>query len=328
MRKMWIAALLAAGVCHAVPVGAVEWKFFSPWPANFEIANWDKGFVEDVNKAAGGRLTITYFSGGELPYRGNDVLKAVATNRVQMVATVAGFVAGEAPELNVYSLPFLCTTYDGFLKSIPAVSPVMDKMLEDRFKVKTLYHWTFPPQQIYTVKPLPNLDALQGRKIRLWNPLHAEMITMFKGSPTTIDPTELTPALQRGVVDGTITSATTIVDTKLYDVVEGGLMLDFMLGHSFTLVNGEEWAKLPADLQAIVMDKAKAWTAEADRRSRTYDDGARKTLVEKKMNLRNPTPDEMKKAQDALRPTWDGWAQKNGPVAQTLVREVARTCTL
>src|SRR5438046_810674 len=129
MRTIWKYARLAtaafgltlAALGPALAQAPIEWRFFTYFPVNDKPAQLNRAFAEDVTKATNGRLKITVFAAGELPYKAPDVVRAVASDQVQMGDVAVGFVSGDVPDLNVLSLPFLCTTYDQFDKAIPAV---------------------------------------------------------------------------------------------------------------------------------------------------------------------------------------------------------------
>src|SRR4051812_19150741 len=114
--------ILAIATAAAWAQGTTDWKFFTYFPVSDKPAQLNRAFAEDVGKATGGRLKITVLAAGELPYKAPDVVKAVGSDQVQMGDVAVGFASGDVPELNVLSLPFLCTTYDQFDKAIPAVS--------------------------------------------------------------------------------------------------------------------------------------------------------------------------------------------------------------
>src|SRR3954471_5111604 len=131
------AAILLVGVApgslRLARAADVEWKYFTYFPVNDKPAQTTRAFAEDVGKATGGRLKITVFAAGELPYKAPDVVKAVAGNQVQMGDVAVGFASGDVPELNVLSLPFLCTSYGDFEKVIGAIRPVVNDVFEKKY---------------------------------------------------------------------------------------------------------------------------------------------------------------------------------------------------
>ena len=114
------AATLAAG--QGLAQAPIEWRFFTYFPVNDKPAQANRAFAEDVLKATDGRLNITVFAAGELPYRAPDVVKAVATNQIEMGDVAVGFAAGDVPELNVLSLrdDLTCVSLPARVRCAPA----------------------------------------------------------------------------------------------------------------------------------------------------------------------------------------------------------------
>ncbi|MBA3507457.1 MAG: TRAP transporter substrate-binding protein DctP [Betaproteobacteria bacterium] len=315
---------MAAGVAAAQ--APVEWRFFTYFPPNDKPAQLNKAFAEDVGKATGGKLKITVFAAGELPYKAADVLKAVATNQVQMGDVAVGFAAGDVPELNVLSLPFLCTSYDQFEKAIPAVQSTANDVLKRKFGIDVAMHWTMPPQNLWLNKPVKGIDDLKGMKVRSWNPEQVEMMRAFGGSAVSITSAEVVPALERRIIDGAITSAFSASDWRAYEIVKTGYMLNMTMGHQVMMVNAAELAKLPADVRQIFVAKAAEWAPKYRKMSEEGDQGARDNLRANKVTLVEPSAADRTKAQQLMRPSWDQWAQKNGATGKALLEGVIKDC--
>lgn len=303
-----------------------NWRFFTYVPATDFHAKMNKAFAEDISKASGGRLEITHYSAGELPYRAGDILKAVATNQIQMGQVGAGLAAGDAPELDVFSLPFLCTSYAAFDSGVKAMGDIPDEVLSKKFGIRVLMNWPIPGQSIWSADPIETISAVKGKKIRIWNPLQVEMLKQLGATPTSLDPAEVIPALQRKVVDGAITSALSANDWKAYDIVKHGLVLNFTMAHQITLVNAEALAKLPADLQEIVKKKSEEWTPKYFAASQEADQSAIKNMAAHGVTLSLPKEDELAQVKTQLRPMWESWAAKNGPVAAELLQRLMPAC--
>ena len=153
MKKAIAIAALAVALTAPASAQTTEWKFYTYFANNDKPTQLHRAFAEDVTKATGGKLKITVFSSGELPYKASDVLRTVASNQVEIGDVALGFVAGDVPELNAFAMPFACTSIDKFYDAaIPAVSKTVDNVLSQRFKTASVMHWTMPPQQLWLVK--------------------------------------------------------------------------------------------------------------------------------------------------------------------------------
>jgi TRAP-type C4-dicarboxylate transport system substrate-binding protein len=321
--------VIASALLFATPAvsAEVEWKFYTYFAANDKPTELHKAFAEDIFKASKQRLKIHVFASGELPYKAADVLRAVASDQVQMGDVALGFVAGDVPELNAFAMPFACTSMDKFYdKAAPAVESDINAVLTRKFKTRSIMQWVMPPQQLWLVKPVAGIDGLKNLKVRSWNREQAEMMKLLGGSGVTITPAEVIPALQRGVVDGAFTAAVPALDWKFYEVTKMGYMINLTLAHQVVAVNEQELAKLPADLRQLLLDKATEWAPKYRQELIDADKSARKTLVEKGMVLLDPTPQDMEKFRSVTRPMWTEWTTKNGPIAQKMLNAALDAC--
>lgn len=328
-RRRWTMAwALAAAAAASTAWGQapIEWRFFTYFPPNDKPAHLNRAFAEDVSKATNGRLKITVFAPGEMPYKAPDVMRILSTNQVQMADVAVGFASGELPELNVLALPFLCTTYDQFDKAIPPVRKVADELIQKKFNVTPLIHWAMPPQNLWLNYPASRLDDLKGKKVRAWNAEQVEMMKLLGGSAVSITSAEVVPALERKVIDGAITSAFSVNDWKAYEIVRTGYMVNMTMGHQVMMVNSAELQKLPADIRSTLLAKAKEWEPKYRQMSEEGDTSARRNLVANKVNLVEPSSDDRKRAQAVMRPMWDSWSAKHGDVGKRLLDEAMRAC--
>ena len=333
MKAIRIAALCAAAVLFAgfaTSEGRAQefnWKLYTFFGNNDLPAKPARGFAEDVTKASGGRLKIQVFTAGELPYKFNEVLRAVATNQVQIGELGMGMNVGELPGLNPFDLPFICTSIPQWRKAVVEIAPVVEETIQQKFGLTSLAHWAMPPQQIWLNRPLAKLDDLKGRKIRNWNRQQVDMLALFGASAATVTSAEVTTALDRRVVDGAITATVPALDWKFHDVAKYGYMLNFQIPHQILVMNTEEFKKLPKDLQDLLVAKGKEW--EPKYLQIIIDEGvggAEKKLTEKGQVFIQPTPEDMARAKAATRPMWDSWAKDNGPTGQKVYELVNKAC--
>jgi TRAP-type C4-dicarboxylate transport system substrate-binding protein len=329
VKKRFLIAIIVSIFALAIGIGPnalakeADWKFFTYFPANDRVVKSYNEMVADINTSAAKKLKLNLYAAGELPYKPVDGIKIVATDKVQMADGAVGFQAGDVPEFNVYGMPFLCTTFEGFFKTLNLVAPMMNEHLLEKFKIRTFFHWTMPPQNLWTVKPVKTLDELKGIKIRAWNPEQVTMLKTLGAIPVSIASAEVPTSLQRGVIDGAITSALSVNDWKLYDFVHYGLMINFAMGHQFVLINLSEFNKLPKDVQGILNKKGEKWFSKYKELTPQFEAEARANLVKQGMQLFELSQADLQAAKTQMRPMWDEWAQKNGPLAQKMLKQIS-----
>ena len=313
-----------AGTATAQPT--VEWRYFTYFLPNDKPTQLTRAFAEDLSRATGGKLKLTVFAAGELPYKAADVVRAVSNNQVQMGDVALGFASGDVPDLNVLQLPFLCTSYDQFDRALPTVASVVDDQLKQKFGLFVGVHWTMPPQNLWLNRPVTQLDNLKGMKVRAWNPEQVEMMKLLGGSAISITSAEVIPALERKVIDGAITSALSANDWKAFEIVKTGYMINMTMGHQVMMVNAAEMAKLSPDIRAILVAKMKEYTPRYRQMSEAGDNEARRNLLANKVNLVEPSSEDRKRAKSIMLPMWDSWAKSHGKVGQQLVENAVKAC--
>lgn len=320
-----IAAALTTG--FQAQAADVNWKFYTYFAANDKPTELHRAFASDIYKASNQRFQIQVFSSAELPYKASDVLRAVATNQVQMGDVALGFVAGDVPELNAFAMPFSCTSMEKFYdKAAGEVDADINQVLTTKFKTRSIMQWVMPPQQLWLTKPIANIDGLKNLKVRSWNREQADMMKLLGGSGVTITPAEVIPSLQRGVVDGAFTAAVPALDWKFNEVTKMGYMINLTLAHQIIAVNDQELAKLPADLKQLLADKTREWAPKYRQTLIDADKDARRTLTQKGMTLMEPSAKDMEAMRTATAAMRTEWAAKNGPVANRMLKAALEAC--
>ena len=303
-----------------------EWKLFTFFNVNDMPTNFHRQFAEDLTKATNGRLKVTVYAGGELPYKISDVLRVVAGNQVQLGDISPGAHLGEMPGMNVFDVPFACTSMEGFAKAVNAARPTIDGYLKDKYDVVTLLHWTMPAQQLWLSKKPQSLDDIKGNKLRMWSRMHTGMLQKLGATGVTVTAAEVVAALDRKVIDGAITATIPAYDWRLYDNAKYGYLLSFQMGHQLIGVNGAEFRKLPADLQKIVLDKSAEWQVRYIKAIEDADLAARARFKDKGGDLVEPAAADRKKARELMQPILEQWAKENGEIAQKLLTTVSNAC--
>lgn len=317
-----VAVLMLAGPSQA----ETKWSLFTPFTTNDKPTQLYREFAADVAKATGGDLIIEVFSSGELPYKNTDILKALATEQVQMADLAIGPVAGDVPELTVFGLPFLCTTTDQFYDAIEVAIPTFNDRLQSKFKVRALAGWTMPPQQIWLRDEISSIADLKGKKVRTWNKTQVQMLDLLGGSGVAITPAEVIPALQRGVVDGAVTAVIPAYDWKFYEVAKTGYMLNFTMTDQLIAVNDGAFDALSEDTKTTLTATAKAWQDRFRQAIDTAASEAAQKLEAEGMVLVKPSSADFETARSATRVMWEEWATANGEVGAKLLADVGAAC--
>src|SRR5213083_938655 len=213
--------MLAATLCLPFAMaahGQTKWDLPTAYPpSNFHTENIMQ-FVDNVDKATTGKLKITVHANASL-FKANEIKRAVQGNQAQAGEILISGYSNEDPIFGVDSVPFLATSYEDAAKLWKASR----KALEDRFAkqgLMILYSVPWPPQGVYSTKPLNSVADMKGLKMRTYNPATSRIAELAGAQPVTIQAAELAQAFATGAVNANLTSGATGYDTKAWEVVK------------------------------------------------------------------------------------------------------------
>ena len=313
--QLTAAALLAVGTCAAS--AQTKWDLPTAYPAtNFHTENITQ-FAKDVDAATGGKLKITVHPNASL-FKAPEIKRAVQGGQAQAGEILLANFQNEWQVFGTDGLPFLADSYDASKKLYAAQKPVLEKKLAEQGLV-LLYSVPWPPQGIYTKKPLASAADLKGIKWRAYSPATARIAELVGAQPVTVQAAEFSQALATGVVESTMTSGATGVDSKLYENLKYYYDTQAWLPKNAVLVNKKAFDALdkPAQdalLKAAADAEARGWAAS----QKVNTD----TLAKLKANGMEVLPppaalkSDMAKVGDTM---LKEWLDKAGPEGKTVV---------
>ncbi|HQY48631.1 MAG TPA: TRAP transporter substrate-binding protein DctP, partial [Usitatibacteraceae bacterium] len=184
MKRLQGFVAIAAAAFATAAAAQVKWDMPTPYPAtNFHTENIVQ-FAADIDKATGGKLKITVHPGASL-FKAPEIKRAVQGGQAQAGEILISGYANEDPVFGVDSVPFLATSYADAAKLWKASR----KAIEDRFAKQgmvVLYAVPWPPQGIYSSKPLNAVADMKGLKMRTYNPYTSRIAELAGAQPVTI----------------------------------------------------------------------------------------------------------------------------------------------
>ena len=283
---MIIRIALALTFASGTAVAQTKWDMPTPYSdGEFHTRNV-RQFVEDAQKAAGGKLEIVVHSNGSL-IKHPDILRAVSTGQVNIAEFLLGQFGNEDPVFNADNVPFLAAGYDAAWKLYEAQKPVLEKSLEKR-GLKLLYSVAWPGQGIYTKEPLKSVDDLKGTKFRTYSPLTARLAELLGASPTVVQVPEVPQMFATGAIQAMITSSATGTSTKAWEFVKNYYKTSAMHPKNVVVANQRGFARLSkAEQDALVKSAAGAEKRGWDM-SKAREQEGNETLAKNGMSVRDP----------------------------------------
>lgn len=267
---------------------AQAWNMATPYPpANFHTQNILQ-FVKEVEEATGGRLKITVHPGGSL-FPHPQILPAVRNGQVQLGEVLMSLLANENPLFELDSIPFVATSYEEARRLYQAQRPEVEKWLASR-GVVFLYAVPWPPQGLYTKKPVASAQDLRGMRFRAYNPATARLAELLGMAPVQVEAADIPQAFATGIVEAMITSPVTGVDTQAWDFSRYFYDLKAWIPKNMVVIGQRAFESLSAPDREALLQAAKRAEERGWRLSQEQEEKALQTLASRGMQVVKPSP--------------------------------------
>ena len=305
-------AAVAASACAAA-LAQTKWDMPTPYPAaNFHTENINQ-FAAEVDKATGGKLKITVHSNASL-FKAPEIKRAVQGGQAQIGEILISGYSNEDPIFGVDSVPFLATSYADAAKLWKASKKALDERFA-RQGLMILYAVPWPPQGIYSSRPLASIADMKGLKMRTYNPYTSRIAELAGAQPVTIQVAELAQAFATGAVNANITSGATGFDTKAWEVVKNYYDTQAWLPKNVVFVNVQAFDALDKPSQQALLKAAADAEARGWKTSEEKNKWYLEQLAKNGMNVAQPSArlkSDFRKIGDTMTAEWMKTAGADG----------------
>jgi len=230
---------------------------------------------------------------------------------------ISGY-SNEDPLFGIDSVPFLATSYADAAK----LWRVSKKATEERFAKQgmvVLYAVPWPPQGIYSTKPLNSVADMKGLKLRAYNPMISRIAELAGAQPVTIQAAELAQAMATGAVNANITSGATGYDTKAWEVVKNYYDTQAWLPKNIIFANKKAFDALDKATQEAVLKAAAAAEARGWKISEEKTTWYLGELKKNGMNVSPPSAQLKTDFHKIVQTITDEWLKTAGPDGKAIV---------
>ena len=261
MKHVVIAAALAAAsgnLCLAQTASpATTWKLATGYRAeSFHTQNLE-AFAKDVAAATQGQLRIEVAANNSL-VKLPEIPAAVASGKVEAGEAIMSGMGREMPLTGADGVPFVVSSYEAVQRMWTLQRPGIEREFAQK-GLKPLYAVPWPPQGLYTNRPIREAGDLKGMKMRTYNPTTVRIAQMLGATPVDVPMTQVGQALAEGRMDAMITSAVTGVENKVWGGQKHYYELNAWFPKNIVFVNAKAFASLPpATRQAVLASAAAA----------------------------------------------------------------------
>ena len=222
--------------------------------------------AEELEKRSGGKLEVKVYHGAA-KYKDTDVPKALNQGALDMGIPVTFHLGKYVADFDALDLPVFYGRSRQELYKVTdgEVGKRLAEALDKKLGVHVVGKWMdLGPQHVYTLKT-PILTSADLKNLKIRTPGGAGNLARYEvlgAAPVKIAWPDVPQALQRGTMDGLMTTFESVRSAKLWD---SGLKHAYSNNQSFTqyvpLISNRTWKKYPKDIQDLI---TQVWAEKID----------------------------------------------------------------
>lgn len=312
-RKMFSALSIIIAMMFIIgtaPAGAKNLNLANFFPAShFMNTKLIKQWVDEVDKATGGKVKVTSFPGQTL-LKAPETYDGVVSGTADIGVGAFAYTRGRFPLMEGFELPGIyfgsctatnLTAWDGYKKFQP-------KELKD---VKVLWFYSVGPGILFTKKEVKSMADLKGMRIRATG-LTAKSIKALGATPVAMPMPDVYEALSKGVVGGNVAPPEVLKGWKQADVTDYiAIVPPVYNGVHYCVMNLDKWNDLPTDTQKainavnekFILTAGQIWDMEMKANGIDYG-------LEKGMKMSRWADAENEKAMKLMQPILDDYVAR------------------
>ena len=291
IKKALVGVVLSQFLFTLNLVWAGDWEDKWDMPLAYSASNYHTEiaaeFAATITEATGGKLLIATYPNGTL-YKGDEIYEAVQSGKAPIGERLISALGPEHPVFEIDVLPFLVSDFSDAKKLYLTTKPVLEEVLE-RSGVKLLYTVPWPPQGLYTMKPVNSISEMKGIKFRAYNVATSRLAEKLGAVPTKIEAKFLSKAFETGKTESMISSSATGYDRKLWSYVSHWYDVSAWVPKNMVFVNLAAWNQLDADYQSIILEAAATAEATGWTTAEELSDWYESKLIENGMKVIPPS---------------------------------------
>jgi TRAP-type transport system periplasmic protein len=249
-------AMLVSTVSAGAAAAAMQWHMPTPYPDGDHHTRNVRVFAAEVGAATGGALNIVVHSAGAL-IKHPEIHRAVRGGQVPIGELLMASLGNDDALFNLDNIPFLATDFEAARRLWEVSRPDLERVLE-RQGLKLLYATPWPPQGLFSRRPIESVNDLRNVKLRTYSPLTSRLAALLGAAPVAMQASELSQAFATGMVEAMFTSPSTAVSSQAWDFIDHYLDARAWIPKNMVIVNQRALRRLPTEAQQAVLAAAAA----------------------------------------------------------------------
>ncbi|GHU36154.1 ABC transporter substrate-binding protein [Betaproteobacteria bacterium] len=256
-RRMLFAISLAVFIAAPAVAAPVTWKVVSNTRNSLQFKEKWQWFAEEMKKRTNGEVLVEVTSFPELNLNGQELIRMLNSNLLDVGEVVIGYVSGDAPILEGVQLVGMYRSYEHNHEGYKAFLPTVQEQFSNIIGGRPVGTFAFSAQHLWSRFPVNTLADLKGKKIRVFSVSQADYINALGGEAVFIPLADVYVSLERGLVDGCITGPESGAGQKMWEVTKYITDLRLGAGAGFVVISRKSYAALSEKNKAVFDQLAK-----------------------------------------------------------------------
>lgn len=254
-RRSFCALMAGMGVLPDVAQAQTVWKLATGYRVESFHGQNLLQFTKDVAALPSG-MRIELHTNNSL-FKLNEIFGAVRDAKLQSGETIMTNLTKDMPVAGADSVPFVVRSYGDAKRLWNCQKPLIEKRFAEA-GLRPLMAVPWPPQGLYTNKPITRAADLRGTRMRTYNATTERIAQLLGATPVDVPMVQVRQALAEGRIDCMITSAVTGVENQVWDQVKNYYEINAWFPKNITFANAKAFDALPPDAQRSVLQAAEA----------------------------------------------------------------------
>ena len=282
-------------------------------------------FADALARRSQGRLTVE-FSHSALLFRDQDVIRALHQGKVDMAVPGTWQLDRYDPYVSVLMLPmfFGLEAADHHRVRDGQVGQLISAHLQESLQVAVPGRWIdLGHAHFYATGPaVAGYPDMTGLRVRIagGEAIAAQMVAVG-AVPVVVAWPDLPASLQRGRLDGLLTTHETIASARLWQHgIRSATEIKAYFAQYIPLISRAYWNQLPEDVRAMVRESWETGVTDARLEAAQAQSDARRTLEANGVRVQQPSKEAMQAWRKRALAAQGAIAQKLG-IPETLVNQ-------
>ena len=285
-------------------------------------------FAQQLKTALDKRIDVRFFSDARL-FRDADVIQALGRGQVEMAVPGTWHVTRYVPDVGVFLLPvFYGSRAEEIYRILDGpVGKELDKRIESTLSVKVIGGWIdLGHAHLFGIRhQIRRHEDIEGLRVRVAGGLANKLrIQGLGGDPVIIPWPDLPDHISQDRVDAVLTTYETVKSAHMCDMGVTSVFEDRQYFPQYVpLIRNSFWKRLPQEIQTLIIQLWEDNIDDSRNLAAASQKQARERLLEEKVMVYQPLPEQMAAWRNRLLPLQDGFVKQLG-IDPELVRKVTQ----